>query len=92
MKNALSRNTDEQAEKDSLRPELNDKAKMNAMAKRIFGYHDKQGNTFLSISNAEAKENEKDPNYLSEKLYKFYDDFAASKKSIPLSAAMKRVC
>lgn len=65
--------------------------KMKDLAKKIYFYANKKGDTFLKITSAETKKNLDNPDYLSEKLYSFYDDYAKDKKLPAFNGREKQV-
>lgn len=80
MKKALDKSSG--IEVEPVRPDL------KKIAKDLIKYR-KNRETFVSITNAKAKANLANPDYLSEKVYKFYDDFAVDKKLKPFNASEK---
>jgi hypothetical protein len=58
--------------------------------KQLYQYKNKKGETFLSITNMDAKKSKQAPTEFSkETLYTFFDEYAESKKEKPFSPAEK---
>lgn len=84
MANALNQSQSQEA-KENIRPDLKEQAK------RILAYTNSKRETFISITNDESKENLENPNYFSQKLHSFYQDFAKDKKAEPFNAHEMRM-
>ncbi|MCC6643146.1 hypothetical protein IT411_00170, partial [Candidatus Peregrinibacteria bacterium] len=83
MKKALEAKAD--IDKEPVREKLKD------IAKKIYAFANKKGETFVTITNKKAKGNKETPDYVSTELYAFYDEYATSKKIDSFNSREKQI-
>lgn len=81
MAQALDKSGGEQAEKEALTPER--EKLIQDHKRKIFLFRGSERKNFVEITNEEAKENLNRPDYVSERLYKLFDEYAAKHNIAP---------
>lgn len=64
---------------------------LKKLAKELYQFRNKKGESFVDITNKAAKKNKETPDYVSTELYAFYDEFSKGKKIPDFNGREKQI-